>query len=70
MAKVEVIFGKGFKGLVEKRAQELIESGNREGKLDDRSFGELMVCVDIKPPSVLYSGKIGDHFIYVGGEQQ
>ena len=44
-----------FKALVYTRAQELHAQGLLEGVLEHEIFGELMVYIDRKPTSVLYS---------------
>ncbi len=65
---IEVTFSSEFKGLVEKKAGDLISVGQDRGVLFTEHLGELTVYIDQKPNKVIYSGTLGDHEVFVGGE--
>lgn len=67
---IQATFSKEFKAIVERRALELIEKGQDHGVLNDSFYGELSIYIDNKPLHVLYSGSIGEHHVYVGGEEE
>jgi len=67
---LKVTFSQEFKNIVEKRAKELISSGEKEGLIDDSFYGPLQIFVDNKPASVLFSAEVDGHQIHVGGDQE
>lgn len=68
--EIQSTFSEEFKEVVRKKATDLISSGQEEGELEDDFYGPLMIFVDKKPKTVLFSAEVDGHQIYVGGEQE
>ena len=71
---LQIAFSDEFKAQVYTCAEELHAQGLAEGTLEHEVFGELMVYIDSKPTSVLFSsvgveGPLSGKTVYVGGEE-
>lgn len=73
MSGFEITYSNEFKASAYERAEELFQQGLMEGELDTKHFGKLVVYIDRKPASVLFSaqgaeGPLAGHMVYVGGD--
>ncbi len=68
--EIQSTFSEEFKEVVRKKATDLISSNQEKGELEDDFYGPLMIFIDKRPKTILFSAKIDDHQIYVGGEQE
>ena len=73
MSRFQITYSNDFKASAYLRAEELFQQGLMEGALDTKHFGKLMVYIDRKPASVLFSaqgaeGPLDGHMVYVGSD--
>ena len=52
--------------IVKKKYQEMKDLNNVEDFLDEKSFGEIKIYINIKPKMVLFSLPIDPDVVYVG----
>jgi len=74
MAGFQISFSDEYKAQVYTRAEELHAQGLSEGVLEHEVFGELMVYIDRKPTSALFSatgleGSLAGKSVYVGSNE-
>jgi hypothetical protein len=70
----QISFSDEFEALVYTRAKELHAHGLTEGALEHEIFGELMLYIDLKPASALFSatgveGALAGKTVYVGSNE-